>query len=88
MTEQGCSLFKEEDITPWKAEWQNMPDYSIEDLSPEFQLIVNFTCAGDVEEFAAIIGQSVKAAKGRQLPSIWFPEQEIGRMSNKRYIDL
>ena len=78
-------LFDEEEITPWKAEWQNMPEYNIKDLSPRFQLIMNFTCAADVEDFGKLIGQNIKPSNGRQLQSIWYPEQEIGRMVNKRY---
>lgn len=37
------SLFREEEITPWLAEWKNMPEYNIQDLAPKFQIIVNFS---------------------------------------------
>ena len=79
-------LFDEKELIPWLAEWQNMPEYSIDDLAPRYQLIVNFTCAGDVEEFARVIGQPIRANdKSKQMQSVWFPEQEIGRMTNRRY---
>jgi hypothetical protein len=81
-------LFSEEEMTPWRREWKNMPEYCIEELSPKFSIIVNFTCAADVEDFGKLIGQNVKASNGRQLQSVWFPEQEIGRMMNKRYIEV
>ena len=81
-------LFSEEDVVTWKREWQNMPEYSVEDLAPQFQVIVNFSCAEDVEAFGKLVGQTVKATVGRQLKSIWFPEQEIGRMTNKRYVEV
>ncbi len=85
--EANLLLFDEEELIPWMAEWQNMPAYDIRDLAPQFQVIINFTCAGDVEDFARLIGQSVKPSDGKQMQSFWFPEQEIGRMVNKRYID-
>lgn len=68
------------------GEWHNMPEFSHEDLAPKYQLIINFSCATDVEEFGKLIGQPIKAKSGRQLRSLWYPEQEIGRMINKRYI--
>jgi hypothetical protein len=80
-------LFAEHEVIPWLAEWQNMPEYNIEDLAPQFQIIINFTCAADVEEFGKLIGQHLKANNAaKQLQSVWYPEQEIGRMTNKRYI--
>lgn len=80
-------LFAIEEVVSWRVEWQNMPEYDIADLAPQFQIIVNFACAADVEDFAVLIGQNVKATNSRQLVSVWFPEQEIGRMVNKRYIE-
>lgn len=86
--DNGC-LFSEEEMIPWRAEWHDMPEYSIDDLAPRFQIIINFACAADVEDFGKLIGQPVKAnGKGKQLQSVWYPEQEIGRMTNKRYIEV
>lgn len=87
-TADQSTLFAEEDLNPWMAEWAGMPEYSLVDLSPKFSVIVNFACAADVEDFGRLIGQSLRASNGRQMQSVWFPEQEIGRMVNKRYIDL
>jgi hypothetical protein len=83
----GDELFDEIQMTPWKAEWQNMPEYNIEDLAPKYQIILNFSCAQDLEDFGKLIEQDIKAKNGRQMASFWFPEQEIGRMVNKRYIE-
>jgi len=85
---ENVLLFSEEELIPWKAEWQNMPEYCIEDLAPQYQVIINFSCAGDVEDFAKLLGQTISPSNGRQLQSFWFPEQEIGRMTNKRYIEV
>lgn len=80
------SLFSDDELSPWRHEWQNMPEFVHADLAPQFQLIVNFSCAADLEDFATLIGQRVaRNGSPRQLKSIWFPEQEIGRMMNKRY---
>lgn len=82
------SLFSEEETSPWLAEWQNMPEYDVQDLAPQFQIIVNFICAADVEDFGKLLGQNIAARNGKQLQSVWYPEQEIGRMTNKRYIEV
>lgn len=82
-------LFEQSELVPWMREWQNMPEFSIEDLAPKYSVIINFTCAGDVEDFARAIGQRLTANdQSRQMQSLWFPCQEIGRIVNKRYIDL
>ena len=76
-------LFSEEELIPWKAEWKDMPEYDVEDLSPKYQIVVSFACAADIEEFGKLIGQDLKAScAARQSGSIWFPEQEIGRYAN------
>jgi hypothetical protein len=80
-------LFDETELCPWKREWQNMPEFSHEDLSPRFQIIVNFACEADLKDFSELIGQKINPSDtGKQLQSIWVPEQEIGRITNKRYI--
>ena len=85
--EESLTLFAAEEVCPWLAEWQNMPEYRNADLSPQFSLIVNFSCAADLEDFSRLIGQPLRAnGEARQLQSVWFPEQEVGRMTNKRFI--
>lgn len=80
-------LFSDEELSPWLAEWQDMPEYDVQDLAPKFQVIVNFACAADVEDFGKLLGQPITASQtGKQLQSLWFPEQEIGRLVNKRYV--
>lgn len=80
-------LFALEEVYPWRAEWVDMPEYDIQDLEPKFQVIINFACAADVEDFSRLIGQTIKTNSGKQLKSVWVPEQEIGRMTNKRYVE-
>ena len=78
-------LFDDEELIPWKAEWQDMPEYSHEDLAPKYQLIVNFATEQDMIDFGETIGQRVVPGKSKQTKSIWFPEQEIAHYMNKRY---
>lgn len=80
-------LFSEHELVPWLLEWQDMPEFVLSDQAPRFQVIMNFSCEADVLDFARLIGQHLTPSVGRQLQSLWFPEQEIGRMVNKRYID-
>lgn len=81
MTLQQSVLF---DMTePWKKNWGGMPEYTHEDLEPARSLLVYFESDVDVEKFAALLEQSV----GPNVRSIWFPEAEIGRFSDKKYCD-
>lgn len=83
----GDELFAPEELIPWRAEWQDMPDYNMHDLEPQFQLLVSFACAADIEDFWKLIGQSVSKVIGKKMKSIWYPEQDIGHYANKRYIE-
>jgi len=79
-------LFSDEELCPWLLEWQNMPEYDMHDLAPKFQIIVNFACAADVEDFGKLIGQPLSAQDGRQLQSVWYPDREYAPLVNKRYV--
>jgi hypothetical protein len=80
MTEQK-SLFEYEE--PWKAEWVGMPEFVQYDLTPWKTLPIHFATPGDMAAFAELIGQKLS----ENTRSVWFPEAEIGRYSNKRYGD-
>lgn len=80
-------MFQDGEIIAWKNEWKNMPEYSNQDLSPKIQIIINFAFASDAEEFSKLIGQEIKTGAGKYTKSLWYPEQEIGRMANKRFIE-
>lgn len=76
---------------PWRIEWNGMPEFSLEDLSPMHSVIVHFESEGDVLAFEALVGQSMgkmrTAGFGRYVHQIWYPEAEITRMADKRYAD-
>lgn len=77
-----ASLFGD-DLESWRDEWVGMPEFKQEDLSPWKSLVVHFEKREDLEAFAKAIGQRVLFTTR----SIWFPEAEIGRYANKRYVN-
>ena len=68
---------------PWRDEWVGMPEFVQEDQSPWKQIRVSFASREDMEAFAKLVGQTVTF----QTQSLWYPEAEIGRYANKRYVD-
>jgi hypothetical protein len=66
----------------WEPLWVGMPEFDQRDLSAFCQMTLNFACQADLDEFAALIEQSLTP----RTRSIWFPAAEIGRYANKRYI--
>ena len=66
----------------WKDEWQDMPEFEMEDLSSFRKIIVHFRNQEDIDKFAELIGQKITKA-----PSIWYPEWKKRRYADKRYVD-
>ena len=66
----------------WKDEWQDMPEFEMEDLSSFRKIIVHFRNQEDIDKFAELISQKITKA-----PSIWYPEWEKRRYADKRYVD-
>ncbi len=90
MTEQ-LSLFDDDVLDDaWKNDWQAMPDFSGESREPYYTLKVHFSNAEDIQRFAKLIEQKVTGPKReqRQTHSLWWPEAEIERYSDKRYIGV
>ena len=74
-------LFDEDNA--WQQEWKDMPEFVQEDLTSYRKIIVHFKCKEDVEAFAKLIGQKISPKQ----PSIAFPERQIRRYADKRYVD-
>jgi len=53
----------------WKKEWQDMPEFEMEDLSSFRKIVVHFRNQEDIDKFAELIGQKITKA-----PSLWYPE--------------
>ncbi len=71
----------------WK-EWQGMPEFSMEDQMPWYQVVVNFDNPKDLLEFGALVGQVIHPTQ-RRTASIWYPKQlRFGpKAVDKRYRD-
>jgi len=67
----------------WENYWVGMPDFVQEDLEPARTIYVHFESRAAVECFFELIGQKVPA----KALSIWYPERETRRFSNKAYVD-
>jgi hypothetical protein len=67
----------------WRKEWQGMPEFFQEDLTPYRVLNLRFRSEEDVQEFAKLVEQTI-TPKQRAL---WFPYAEFRRASHLRYVD-
>jgi hypothetical protein len=67
----------------WETAWQGMPEFVQENLAPVKSIYVHFETREDYLAFQKLIGQTMTM----NTRSIWYPEAEIGRTFNKRYID-
>jgi len=67
----------------WEKEWQNMPEYSNNDLEPYQTIKIHFESQEDVENFSKLIGQQI-TIKTR---FVWFPKQDKHRYYSKIYKD-
>ena len=66
---------------PWSDYWQEMPEFLLNDLSPQQSIIVHFKDISDRKQFATLIGQTITS----ETKSIWFPKAQIGRIVDKCY---
>ena len=65
------------------AEWEGMPEFEQEDLTPAFAVKVNFRSAEDLRAFAALLGQPLT----ENTRSVWYPQAEKIDMSSELYRD-
>ena len=71
----------------WEDEWEGMPEFVQEDLSPWRTIYVHFKSKKDFEDFEKLIGQKViKFAGGPG--TVWYPKAKIGKTDGKRYSDI
>ena len=75
-------IFKSKKKEEWKEEWQDMPEFEMEDLSSFRKIVVHFRNQEDIDKFAELIGQKITKA-----PSLLYPEWEKRRYADKRYVD-
>lgn len=82
MEKKQFDLFGELVQKDWEKEWKDMPEFIQEDKGPVKQLIISFKNFDDYKEFSKLINQSLT----KKTQSIWFPEAEIERLMDKRWI--
>lgn len=78
---QENSLLDPEELDAWRQEWQGMPEFVQEDLTPWKSLTAHFETKEDYNKFSKLVGQRLTT----KTQSIWYPEAEIGRFADKRY---
>lgn len=64
------------------AEWQGMPAFEQDDLTPVKQITINFARAEDVTTFARLLEQNITMST----KSVWYPEQRRGQFSDHRFV--
>ena len=60
-----------------------MPEFKMEDLSPEQSIIVHFETLEDRDNFSKLLDQTITT----ETKSIYYPKLEITRYVDKRYTD-
>lgn len=69
----------------WEEYWRGMPEFDQLNLAPRYTIQADFARREDVDAFAKLVGQPI-AEHARRTRSIWYPEAEIGRFADKRYV--
>ena len=67
----------------WRKEWEGMPEFLQEDLTPYRVLNVRFRNEEDVQEFTRLMEQVITPKQ----KALWFPYAEFRRASHLRYVD-
>lgn len=70
-------------IPKWEKEWQDMPEFVSEDLTPFKTILVHFRNKEDMKEFGKLLDQGV----GLKTKSVWFPKFAHRKLANLRYAD-
>ena len=71
-------------VEQWRNEWQEMPEFEHEDLTPWKTITVYLESSEAVARFSEVVEQTVTPKS----VSLWYPEAEIGHYIDKRYSNL
>lgn len=83
VAEGQVSLFgSDDDFKVAYQEWQGMPEFVQNDLTPHSSVLVHFRNPEDRRAFHELLGQRPGMGPGQ---SLWYPAAEIGRFADKRY---
>lgn len=85
---QATMFGETEDFNAVWAEWRGMPSFTMDDLMPWYQIVVNFAAPEDLAKFGELVGIPL-AATQRRTTSMWYPPQlRFGPSAvDKRYRD-
>jgi len=72
----------EEMAEDWRDHWQDMPEFTHENLQPVKSLIMHFATMEDYYEFAKLIDQNCY----EKTKSRWYPEADVAENTSWRYI--
>lgn len=67
----------------WENHWKGMPEFVSKDLMPFKTIYVHFETRKEMDEFAKLVNQKITL----DTQSIWYPEMEINKLIDKRWID-
>lgn len=81
---QATMFGSDDDFKLAWQEWQGMPEFRQDDLTPDSSVLVHFRNAADRKAFHDLLGQRPGRGPGQ---SLWYPAAEIGRFADKRYRD-
>src|SRR5208282_549725 len=76
------SLWASFDKKWWEDSWQGMPEFISEDLAPWRTIHVHFAKQEDVDAFSALVDQGITELT----KWIWYPEAEIQKVNDKRWV--
>tara|TARA_R100000501_G_C2550033_1_gene65094 strand:+ start:39 stop:314 length:276 start_codon:yes stop_codon:yes gene_type:complete len=77
------NLFGEQNQHSLEEEWQDMPEFIMEDQTSFRAIKIHFRNNDDVNRFSKIIKQKISP----KIKSIWYPKMPKRRYANKRYVD-
>lgn len=80
--EQHPELFDAEEFEAWAVEWDGMPEYTQQLLTPYRSVTFHFRSESDFVDFAKRLEMNL--SKGR---SFWFPAGDGEQKAKLRYVD-
>ena len=80
---QQIDMFNVEELDGWKEQWQDMPEFKAEDLTPFQSILIHFKNKEDIEKFSQLIDQKITY----KTKYAWYPKTNIIHGANQRYID-
>jgi hypothetical protein len=78
-----ADIFEFDDADEHETEWRGMPEFNQPDNGAFRQIIISFDDQEGVDNFAALIGQSLT----KKTKSLWFPPRPTNKVVDLFYFD-